>query len=81
MVEGFVTPLDVHFLPDDRTTADRALMSGHSLTEEGASPLRTAVAEVALAVLGEPAPQALRGRLRHRLSRRSVRIAGRTDGG
>lgn len=81
MVEGFVTPLDVHFLPDDRTTADRALMSGHSLAEEGESPLRTAVAAVALAVLGEAAPQAVRGRLRRRASRRSVRIAGRTDGG
>ena len=81
MVEGFMTPLDVHFLPDDRGAADRALMSGHSLTEEGEPPLRTAVAELAQAVLGEQVPRAVRGRLRHRVSRRSVRIAGRTDSG
>ena len=31
MVEGFVTPLDVHFLPEDRAAADRALMAGRSL--------------------------------------------------
>ena len=37
MVEGFVTPLDVHFLPDDRAAADRALMAGRSLAESGES--------------------------------------------
>ena len=47
MVEGFVTPLDVHFLPDDRAAADRALMAGQSLAESGESPLRTAMAGVA----------------------------------
>lgn len=81
MVEGFGTPLDVHFLPDDRSAADRALMSGHSLAEEGESPLRTAVAEMVEAVLGEPVSRAVRGRLLHRTSRRSVTIAGRTDSG
>ena len=54
MVEGFVTPADVHFLPEDRAAADRALMSGRSLAEAGESPLRTAVAEVARAVVGAP---------------------------
>ena len=42
MVEGFVTPLDVHFLPDDRAAADRALMAGQSLAETGESELRSA---------------------------------------
>ena len=81
MVEGFVTPSAVHFLPDDRAAADRALMSGHCLTEDGESPLRTAVTEVAQAIIGEPGPRVVRGRLRRRSSRRSVRIAGRTDSG
>ena len=54
MVEGFVTPLDVHFLPDDRAAADRALMAGRSLAESGDSALATAVAELARAVVGDP---------------------------
>ena len=44
MVEGFVTPADVHFVPEDRAAADRALMAGRSLVEDGDSPLRAAVA-------------------------------------
>jgi MinD-like ATPase involved in chromosome partitioning or flagellar assembly len=55
MVEGFVTPLDVHFLPDDRPAADRALMAGRSLAESGDSALRDAVSALAHAVVGEPA--------------------------
>ena len=54
MVEGFLTPADVHFLPEDRAAADRALMAGQSLTESGESPLRAAMAGVARGVLGEP---------------------------
>ncbi len=68
MVEGFVTPVDVHFLPDDRAAADRALMAGQSLVESGESPLRSAMAELATAVLGQPTAS----RRRHpRLRRRS----------
>jgi MinD-like ATPase involved in chromosome partitioning or flagellar assembly len=66
MVEGFVTPLDVHFLPDDRPAADRALMAGRSLAESGESSLRTAVAELARAVVGEPAAVRPTGRVRRR---------------
>ncbi len=47
MVEGFVTPVGVHFLPDDRAAADRALMAGRSLVETGESALRAAMREVA----------------------------------
>ena len=47
MVEGYVRPLAVHFLPEDRATVDRALVAGRSLTEVGDSRLRTALAEVA----------------------------------
>jgi Flp pilus assembly CpaE family ATPase len=67
MVEGFVTPLDVHFLPDDRAAADRALMAGRSLAESGESTLRTAMTALARGVLGEPAvPVARRRPLRRR---------------
>jgi MinD-like ATPase involved in chromosome partitioning or flagellar assembly len=52
MVEGFTTPASVHFLPDDRAAADRALMAGRSLVETGDSALRRAVALVADAVAG-----------------------------
>lgn len=52
MVEGFLTPLAVHFLPDDRKAADRALMAGASLVETGDSELRSALAAVADELLG-----------------------------
>jgi MinD-like ATPase involved in chromosome partitioning or flagellar assembly len=57
MVEGFVQPVDVHFLPDDRAAADRALMAGHSLAESGESPLREAMSDLARGVLGDLVPR------------------------
>lgn len=63
MIEGFVTPRSVHFLPEDRVTADRALMSGKSLAELGDSPLRRALAGLVDALTGAAAV----GRARHRL--------------
>ena len=67
MVEGFVTPVEVHFLPEDRAAADRALMAGRTLAESGDSPLRTAVATLARAVAGErPEAPARRGLRRRR---------------
>jgi MinD-like ATPase involved in chromosome partitioning or flagellar assembly len=65
MVEGFVTPLDVHFVPDDRAAADRALMAGQSLAESGDSPLRVAVAALAASLVGRSAVP--RGRRSRRL--------------
>ncbi len=53
MIEGFVTPSSVHFLPDDRTAADRAMVSGKSLVELGDSALRRGLADLANAVTGE----------------------------
>jgi MinD-like ATPase involved in chromosome partitioning or flagellar assembly len=70
MVEGFVRPRDVHFVPDDRTGADRALLAGRSLVEAGDSPLRRAVAAVADGVLGER-PEAGGRRLRRRTAGRA----------
>jgi MinD-like ATPase involved in chromosome partitioning or flagellar assembly len=66
MVEGFVTPLEVHFLPDDRAAADRALMAGRTLAESGDSPLRTAVTALAREVAGERPVASSRRRLRRR---------------
>ena len=67
MVEGFVTPLGVHFLPDDRTAADRALMAGQSLVESGESSLRSAMAS------WPPLSSATRIRAGVRLRRRLLR--------
>jgi MinD-like ATPase involved in chromosome partitioning or flagellar assembly len=50
MVEGFARLTGVHFLPDDRATVDRALVSGVALTETGDSDLGRAVAAVAEAL-------------------------------
>ncbi len=39
MVEGFSRVLGLHFLPDDRAAADRALVSGRALVEAGDTAL------------------------------------------
>lgn len=46
MVEGYVRPTGVHFLPEDRPTTDRALVAGKSVVELGDSALRKALADV-----------------------------------
>lgn len=46
MVSGFAELAGLHFLPDDRSTADRALLSGRTLAELGESALSRAVAGV-----------------------------------
>jgi MinD-like ATPase involved in chromosome partitioning or flagellar assembly len=51
MVADFLQPASVTVLPEDRGTADRALMAGLSLVELGDSPLRRGVAALAAAVL------------------------------
>ena len=56
MVEGFVGPVGVSFLPEDRTAADRALMGGRSLVELGDSALRRAVTELVDALEGTSRP-------------------------
>lgn len=54
MVEGFLGPVGVHFLPDDRTATDRALAAGRSLVEIGDSPLRRALAALADDLVPDP---------------------------
>ncbi len=51
MVEGFLRPASVTFLPDDRAAADRALVSGRSLVESGDSALRRGIETLAAALL------------------------------
>ncbi len=52
MVEGYLRPAGVHFLPEDRPATDRALVAGKALTELGDSPLRRSLAAVHADVLG-----------------------------
>jgi MinD-like ATPase involved in chromosome partitioning or flagellar assembly len=54
MVEGYIRPAGVHFLPEDRPTTDKALVSGKAVVELGDSPLRRAIAEVHAAVMSGP---------------------------
>jgi MinD-like ATPase involved in chromosome partitioning or flagellar assembly len=50
MVEGYVRPLGVHFLPEDRAAVDRALVAGRAPSEVGDSRLRDALADVVAAM-------------------------------
>jgi MinD-like ATPase involved in chromosome partitioning or flagellar assembly len=58
MVAGFARPVGLHFLPDDRDTVDRALVTGRTLTESAPdSGLVRALTELADALVptsGEP---------------------------
>ncbi|MDP9824166.1 hypothetical protein [Nocardioides massiliensis] len=47
MVEGFVGPVSLSFLPDDQAGADRALAEGRAVGEAGEGPLAAAVADLA----------------------------------
>jgi MinD-like ATPase involved in chromosome partitioning or flagellar assembly len=70
MVEGYVRPVAVHFLPEDRSGVDRALVAGRLLSELGESRLRSALAEVvaAMASSGPRAGRARTVRFRRRVS-------------
>ena len=67
MVEGYVGPAAVHFLPEDRAGVDQALVAGRGPWELGESRLRAALADLAAAVTGA-APSAPRRRGRRRQS-------------
>ncbi|MGI9156426.1 MAG: AAA family ATPase [Marmoricola sp.] len=72
MVEGFCRPLGIHFLPDDRSACDKALVSGKALTETGDSALRKAVAGLADAVF--PQSIAASARSGRRVGRRRAQL-------
>jgi hypothetical protein len=65
MVEGFARLGSIHFLPDDRDAADRALATATSIPDAGASELAKALSMLADALV--PPPAAHRGRSRRRL--------------
>jgi hypothetical protein len=74
MVEGFARLAGVHFLPDDRAAADRALVTGASVVDAGDSELARAVASVVDALVPPVATESVRtGRFR----RRAARTVGR----
>ena len=56
MVAGFTRLGGLHFLPDDPTTVDRALVAGRTLTEVGDSALGRAVASLVDTMGGPSAP-------------------------
>jgi MinD-like ATPase involved in chromosome partitioning or flagellar assembly len=74
MVEGFVTPAGVHFLPDDPAAADRALMTGRPLVELGDSALRDGLADLTDSLDPDQRPRSGRGR------RGRVRLRRRREG-
>lgn len=46
MVEGYLRPAGVHFVPDDRATCDRALVAGRPVVDVGDGAVRRALVEV-----------------------------------
>ena len=56
MLSDFARPSGLHFLPEDRATVDRALVTGRTLLETNTeSPLVTAIGRLAEAVVPGPA--------------------------
>ncbi|WP_244931943.1 hypothetical protein [Nocardioides sp. W7] len=73
MVAGFVRHAGLHFVPDDRATVDRALVTGSTLVAQGDAPVVRAVAAIADELVG-PAPAASPvRRLRRRRAGRALR--------
>lgn len=69
MVEGYLRPARVLFVPEDRPVVDRALVAGRTVVEQGDGPLRRALVDVHDAVwpgAGVSAATAGRGRRRSR---------------
>jgi len=77
MVEGFVTPAGMHFLPNDPVAADRALVSGRPLAEVGESALRSAMTRLADSFDEGGAPGSARSRGGSSRGRLRRRRAGR----
>lgn len=72
MVRGFADRASVHFLPEDRPTVDRALVTGRTLVETAPDgPLTRALVPVADALVGAgPGPRTVRPRTAGRALRR-----------
>jgi MinD-like ATPase involved in chromosome partitioning or flagellar assembly len=66
LVAGFGELAGLHFVPEDRDTADRALLTGRTLAELGESPLSRAMAELVDDLFPDTAQAAARRSLRRR---------------
>jgi MinD-like ATPase involved in chromosome partitioning or flagellar assembly len=77
LVSRVAPGVPVRFLPDDRATADRALVAGRTLVEVGDTPLRRAVTGLATEVVGTGGAVDSGGRRRRRFRRQHE---GRTGG-
>lgn len=70
MVSGFARPIGLHFLPDDQEAADRALVTGRTLTESAPDSALvrglTAVADAVGPPSARTGPAGWSGRLRRR---------------
>ena len=75
MVEGFARLVDLHFLPDDRPTVDRALVGGRTLVEVGESPIGRAVSALVDGLAPETASARERSARGYRRSPRPRRRA------
>ncbi len=73
MLEGLVRPVGIHYLPEDRAGADRALAAGRSVVEGADSPLRRAVGPLADSVFGRPPAPGARRAARPVRTRRAAR--------
>ncbi|WP_182524096.1 AAA family ATPase [Nocardioides dongkuii] len=69
MVSGFVRHAGLHFVPDDRPAADRALVTGSTLVAQGDSPLVRGLVAVADGLVGPHVPEPGRGLRRRRAGR------------
>lgn len=73
MVAGFVRHTGLHFVPEDRVTIDRALVTGSTLVAQGEAPVVRAVAAIADGLVGR-APETPPGaRFRRRRAGRGRR--------
>lgn len=62
MVEGFARITGMHFLPDDRSAVDRALVAGRTLAESGDSALSRELADVARSLVPDSAREGTKPR-------------------
>jgi hypothetical protein len=71
MVEGFTRLRGLHFVPEDRSSVDKALVAGRAVVEVGDSPLGAALARVVDELAPETAAVPVGGRLRRPRTRRA----------
>jgi MinD-like ATPase involved in chromosome partitioning or flagellar assembly len=73
LVAGFATLAGLHFVPEDRDAADRALLAGRTLAELGDSPLSRAMSALVDGLFPASAEPARRTLRHHRTAGRALR--------